>query len=51
MTIIQVEGLRKQFRTRRGPVGAVAGIDFRVEAGEFVGYAGPNGPGRRPRSR
>ena len=39
-------GLRKVFRTRRGPVEAVAGIDFRVEAGEFVGYAGPNGAGK-----
>jgi len=44
--IIEVEGLRKRFRTRRGPVEAVAGIDFRVEAGEFVGYAGPNGAGK-----
>jgi ABC-2 type transport system ATP-binding protein len=44
--IIEVEGLRKRFRTRRGPVEAVAGIDFRVHAGEFVGYAGPNGAGK-----
>jgi len=44
--IIEVAGLRKVFRTRRGPVEAVAGIDFRVEAGEFVGYAGPNGAGK-----
>ena len=44
--IIEVEGLRKRFRTRRGPVEAVAGIDFRVQAGEFVGYAGPNGAGK-----
>ena len=43
---IEVAGLRKAFRTRRGPVEAVAGIDFRVEAGEFVGYAGPNGAGK-----
>jgi ABC-2 type transport system ATP-binding protein len=43
---IEVQGLRKVFRTRRGPVEAVAGIDFRVEAGEFVGYAGPNGAGK-----
>jgi ABC-2 type transport system ATP-binding protein len=27
-------------------VEAVAGIDFRVGAGEFVGYAGPNGAGK-----
>jgi ABC-2 type transport system ATP-binding protein len=44
--LIEVEGLRKRFRTRRGPVEAVAGIDFQVEAGEFVGYAGPNGAGK-----
>jgi ABC-2 type transport system ATP-binding protein len=44
--MIEVQGLRKRFRTRRGPVEAVAGIDFRVEAGEFVGYAGPNGAGK-----
>jgi ABC-2 type transport system ATP-binding protein len=44
--MIEVSGLRKEFRTRRGRVPAVAGIDFRVEAGEFVGYAGPNGAGK-----
>jgi ABC-2 type transport system ATP-binding protein len=43
---IEVAGLRKEFRTRHGRVTAVAGIDFRVEAGEFVGYAGPNGAGK-----
>jgi ABC-2 type transport system ATP-binding protein len=43
---IEVAGLRKEFRTRRGRVPAVAGIDFRVEQGEFVGYAGPNGAGK-----
>ena len=44
--MIEAVGLRKRFRARRGPVEAVAGIDFRVEAGEFVGYAGPNGAGK-----
>jgi ABC-2 type transport system ATP-binding protein len=44
--MIEAVGLRKRFRTRRGPVEAVAGIDFRVQAGEFVGYAGPNGAGK-----
>ncbi len=43
---IEVSGLRKEFRSRRGRVPAVAGIDFRVEPGEFVGYAGPNGAGK-----
>jgi ABC-2 type transport system ATP-binding protein len=44
--MIQAAGLTKRFRTRRGPVTAVAGIDFEVAAGEFVGYAGPNGAGK-----
>jgi ABC-2 type transport system ATP-binding protein len=44
--MIEVERLRKRFRTRRGPVEAVAGIDFLVQPGEFVGYAGPNGAGK-----
>jgi ABC-2 type transport system ATP-binding protein len=43
---IEVTGLRKEFRTRHGRVAAVAGIEFRVEPGEFVGYAGPNGAGK-----
>jgi hypothetical protein len=37
VSLIEVAGLRKVFRTRRGPVEAVAGIDFRVEPGELVG--------------
>ena len=44
--MIEVSGLRKEFRARRGRVVGVAGIDFRVEPGEFVGYAGPNGAGK-----
>jgi ABC-2 type transport system ATP-binding protein len=43
---IEVAGLRKEFRTRHGRVVAVAGIEFRVGPGEFVGYAGPNGAGK-----
>ncbi len=44
--IIEVAELRKEFRTRRGPVTAVAGVNFQVAAGAFVGYAGPNGAGK-----
>jgi len=44
--MIEVAGLRKEFRTRRGRVVGVAGVDFEVAAGEFVGYAGPNGAGK-----
>jgi ABC-2 type transport system ATP-binding protein len=44
--IIQVAGLRKDFRTRGGMVTAVGGVDFEVAEGAFVGYAGPNGAGK-----
>ncbi len=44
--IIEVAELRKEFRTRRGPVTAVAGVNFQAAAGAFVGYAGPNGAGK-----
>lgn len=42
MSIIEVEGLTRRF----GPVTAVAGIDFTVEAGEIFGFLGPNGAGK-----
>jgi len=44
--IIEVAELRKEFRTRRGPVTAVTGVNFQAAAGAFVGYAGPNGAGK-----
>jgi len=55
MTVIEAAGLRKEFvvRTRSGwlrrrtrMVGAVNGIDLRVERGETLGYIGPNGAGK-----
>jgi len=39
---IQVTGLHKAF----GPKVAVAGIDLRVDEGEFFGFLGPNGAGK-----
>jgi ABC-2 type transport system ATP-binding protein len=51
--MIEVDELRKQFVVRRGRfrrerhvVDAVAGISFRVERGELLGYLGPNGAGK-----
>jgi ABC-2 type transport system ATP-binding protein len=38
--------LRNLVETRRDVVRAVQGIDFTVEAGEFVGFVGPNGAGK-----
>ena len=42
MTAIRVRGLRKSY----GPLEAVAGIDFDVDAGEVFGFLGPNGAGK-----
>jgi len=41
-TVIEVEQLTKRF----GDFVAVDGVSFRVQAGEVVGYLGPNGSGK-----
>src|ERR1700740_3134304 len=46
MTIIEARGLGHTFKTRRGSVEAVAGVDLTVERGEIVGFLGPNGAGK-----
>jgi ABC-2 type transport system ATP-binding protein len=50
--IIEVQGLRKTFRTRARPpqppavVEAVKGLDISVDRGEIFGVLGPNGAGK-----
>ena len=44
--MIQTEGLRKVFRSRKGEVVAVAGVDLAAAEGEIVGFLGPNGAGK-----
>ncbi|MGH9278433.1 MAG: ABC transporter ATP-binding protein [Acidimicrobiales bacterium] len=47
MNVIEVEGLRKEIRRRRGgKVSAVAGLDLIVPAGGVFGFLGPNGSGK-----
>jgi ABC-2 type transport system ATP-binding protein len=47
VTIIEVEGLRKDYRRfRGGPTTAVAGLDLSVPEGGVFGFLGPNGAGK-----
>jgi ABC-2 type transport system ATP-binding protein len=43
---IEVKGIRKSYRTRRGTVHAVRGVDMSVLVGETVALLGPNGAGK-----
>ena len=44
--MIETHGLRKSFRTRKGTVEAVRGVDLTVRPGEIFGFLGPNGAGK-----
>jgi ABC-2 type transport system ATP-binding protein len=46
MSIIEARGLARTFRSRRGDVEAVRGVDLDVTDGEIVGFLGPNGAGK-----
>src|SRR5580692_10306402 len=43
---IRTEGLRKTYKSSRGDVPAVRGIDLSVGSGQFFGLLGPNGAGK-----
>src|SRR5271170_5179060 len=43
---IRTENLRKTYRSSRGDVPAVRGIELSVESGQFFGLLGPNGAGK-----
>src|SRR3954464_6157960 len=44
--MIHARGLARTYRSRRGDVDAVRGVDLDVEAGEIVGFLGPNSAGK-----
>jgi ABC-2 type transport system ATP-binding protein len=44
--VIEIDGLRKVYRRRRGRVRALDGLDLSVRAGGVFGFLGPNGSGK-----
>ncbi len=44
--LLKVEDLRAYYRTRRGPIKAVDGVDLAVSPGEIFGIAGESGCGK-----
>jgi ABC-2 type transport system ATP-binding protein len=44
--MITATGLARTFKTKRGAVEAVRGVDISVTSGEIVGFLGPNGAGK-----
>lgn len=43
---IQTKQLTKTYKSKRGPINVVDGIDLHVEEGEIFGFLGPNGAGK-----
>ena len=44
--VIEIEGLRKEYRGRRGRTIAIDGLDLEVPEGGVFGFLGPNGSGK-----
>jgi ABC-2 type transport system ATP-binding protein len=44
--MIETHNLRRSFKSRKGVVEAVAGVDLDVKKGEIFGFLGPNGAGK-----
>ena len=46
MTIIEATGLTKTYKSKTGPVHALAGLDLTVPRGTVKAILGPNGAGK-----
>jgi ABC-2 type transport system ATP-binding protein len=46
LEMIRTRGLRRVFKTKRGSINAVHGVDLVVRSGEIYGVLGPNGAGK-----
>lgn len=46
MSILEFEGVKKTYRVGDQEIRALAGIDLRIEEGEFVAIIGPSGSGK-----
>ena len=44
--VIEIEGLRKEYRRRKGHTVAIDGLDLAVPEGGVFGFLGPNGSGK-----
>jgi len=44
--LISLQGVRKIYKTKAGPLEVLKGVDFQVGKGEFVAIVGPSGSGK-----
>ncbi|GAB4518556.1 MAG: ABC transporter ATP-binding protein [Anaerolineae bacterium] len=44
--LISLEGVRKIYKTKAGPLEVLKGVNFQVNEGEFVAIVGPSGSGK-----
>ncbi|HLA45019.1 MAG TPA: ABC transporter ATP-binding protein, partial [Aggregatilineales bacterium] len=45
-SVISLEGVRKIYKTKAGPLEVLKSVDFQVGRGEFVAIVGPSGSGK-----